>query len=252
MPTDHFDLIDRQFGSNAQSYVTSMVHAQGKDLARIAAIAQTYRPTRALDLGAGGGHVSYAVAPHVREVVACDLSAQMIEQIAREAEQRNLPTIRTQVAAAEDLPFADDSFDFLACRFSTHHWHDAEQGIREARRVLSPGAVAVFSDVAAPALPLADTFLQAVELLRDLSHVRDYTALQWTAMLEGAGFRVRTVTTGRLLMDFADWTGRMRTPPQRCAAIRTLQAAACREVAQHFKIEADGSFTIDTLLIEAD
>ncbi|MFK4873618.1 class I SAM-dependent methyltransferase [Novosphingobium sp. ZW T3_23] len=244
-------LVDGQFGSNASAYVTSKVHAEGTDLDRIAIRANEAQPRHALDLGAGGGHVSYAMARHASQVTACDLAPRMLAVIAAEAERRALANIVTQAAAAEALPFADDTFDFLACRFSTHHWRSAEAGLREARRVLTPGAPALFMDVIAPADPAADTHLQAVELLRDLSHVRDYSTAQWQEMLSSAGFSIVSTTPGRLRMDFADWTARMRTPPERIAAIRALQGAAGSEISSHFAIEADGSFTLDTLLIEA-
>ncbi|MDR3413945.1 MAG: SAM-dependent methyltransferase, partial [Formivibrio sp.] len=57
--------------------------------------------------------------------------------------------------------------------------------------------------------------------------------------------------SSRLRMDFAEWAARMRTPSVHCAAIRALQALAGAEVARHFAIEADGSFMIDVILIEA-
>jgi hypothetical protein len=43
----------------------------------------------------------------------------------------------------------------------------------------------------------------------------------------------------------------MSTPPEHVAAIRSLQQRASREVRDYFEIEADGSFTVDTMLIEA-
>ena len=70
-------------------------------------------------------------------------------------------------------------------------------------------------------------------------------------MLGQAGFAITGIRKGRLRMGFADWTARMRTTPDRAAAIRTLQTLASSEVARHFEIEQDGSFTIDTMLIEA-
>jgi SAM-dependent methyltransferase len=175
----------------------------------------------------------------------------MLAAVDAEAARRGIAHIVTIQAAAEALPFADGEFDFLACRFSTHHWGDAQAGLNEARRVLRPGAPAVFVDVIAPDLAAADTHLQAVEVLRDPSHGRDYRADEWEDMLGRAGFAIVARTPGRLRMDFATWTARMRTPPLHTAAIRALQQGAGAEVAAHFAMAADGSFTIDTMLIEA-
>lgn len=250
MTNRHDRLVQSQFGPGAKDYVTSAVHAQGADLARIAALAAAHAPTHALDLGCGGGHVAYAMAPYAARVTACDLSAEMLAAVKSEAARRGIGNIDTCRAAAEALPFADASFDFLACRFSTHHWRDAQAGLIEARRVLREGAVAVFADVIAPPMAAADTYLQAVELLRDASHGRDYRREEWLAMLEKAGFAIIAVAEGRLRMDFASWTTRMRTPTDRAQAIRNLQGQASTEVSDHFAIEGDGSFTIDTIVIE--
>lgn len=250
MTRNHDSLVQSQFGPGAADYIASAVHAHGADLQRIAAIAAAHTPAHALDLGCGGGHVAYAIAPHAGQVIACDLSPDMTAAVAAEAAKRGLANIKTCCAPAAVLPFADAAFDLLACRFSAHHWQDVPSGLSEARRVLRRGGVALFADVIAPPSAAADTHLQAVELLRDPSHVRDYSEAEWRAMLAQAGFSVSAVTKGRLRMDFADWTKRMRTPLDRAAAIRTLQSLAGSEVADHFDIEQDGSFTIDTLLIE--
>jgi len=252
MTHNHDSIVDHQFGPGAAAYVASAVHADGADLRRIAAIAAGVTPAHALDLGCGGGHVAYAMAPHAAQVTACDLSPAMLAAVTAEAARRGIGHIATAHAAAEALPFADGTFDLLACRFSAHHWQDVAAGLAEARRVLRPGAQALFADVIAPPLAAADTHLQAVELLRDPSHVRDYTEAQWRAMLATAGFAVRAVSRGRLRMEFAEWTARMRTPADRAAAIRSLQGLASAEVSRHFAIEADGSFTIDTILLEAE
>jgi ubiquinone/menaquinone biosynthesis C-methylase UbiE len=251
MMTPHNSLVGKQFGVAAADYVTSTVHAEGPDLRRIAEVAAAHAPRRALDLGCGGGHVAYALAPHCGEVIASDLSAEMTAAVAAEAARRGLGNIHTVTAPAEALGFPDQSFDLLACRFTVHHWRDAAAGLREARRVLRRGAPALFADVIAPDLAAADTHLQAAELLRDPSHGRDYRLGEWRTMLEQSGFKITAITTGQLRMDFADWTARMRTTPERVAAIRALQTLASDEVAHHFAIEADGSFTIDTALIEA-
>ena len=81
MKSAHDSNVAGQFGPRAKAYVESAVHSQGADLARIADIAAAARPARAIDLGCGGGHVTYAMAPHARETVACDLSADMLSAV---------------------------------------------------------------------------------------------------------------------------------------------------------------------------
>jgi hypothetical protein len=60
--------------------------------------------------------------------------------------------------------------------------------LREMRRVIKPQGTLVIIDVVALESPLCDTLLQTVEILRDASHVRDYRASEWSAMLQQAGF----------------------------------------------------------------
>jgi hypothetical protein len=125
-------------------------------------------------------------------------------------------------------------------------------GIAEARRVVKTGGKAAFIDITAPPEPALDTFLQSVELLRDASHVRDYTDAQWSAVLDAAGFRITRSVKRRLRMEFASWIARMQTPPLRRDAIRSLQDGASAQVATYFAFEPDGSFAIDSLAIEAE
>jgi len=250
MNRDHQSVVDRQFGPQATAYVRSETHATGPDLDRIEAVARAHPGGAMLDLGCGGGHVSYRAAPHVGSVVACDLSPEMLAAVAAEAERRGLATIATCQAAAERLPFADAAFDLLACRLTAHHWLDLDAGLREARRVLKPGAPALFMDVVAPAHPLVDTHLQTIELLRDPSHVRDYRIDEWTAALGRAGFALESVATHRLPLAFEPWIARMRTAEAHVTAILSLQHGASDQVREALAITPDGSFTIEVATFE--
>tara|TARA_R110001599_G_scaffold64023_6_gene179802 strand:+ start:7441 stop:8265 length:825 start_codon:yes stop_codon:yes gene_type:complete len=248
-------LAEQQFGSTAASYLTSAVHAQGADLAALKKIMSDtasagIAPT-VLDLGCGGGHVSFAVAPLASSVVACDLSAKMLDVVAAAALQRNLSNIQIKCAAAETLPFADASFDIVITRFSAHHWSDVPAGLREMYRVLRANGVLVVIDIVAPETPLLDTSLQAVELLRDASHVRDYRTTEWVAMLSTAGFEPQQKSSWKLKMVFDEWIARMRTPPEREVAIRHLLRSAPEEVRAYFLVEDDDSFSIDATMFEA-
>lgn len=250
MQRDHKNVVEAQFGPQAKAYVESAVHSQGPDLQALEAIIREARPAHALDLGCGGGHVSYLMARHAKRVTASDLSKDMLAAVAVSARERGLANIETAEAPAEHLPFADGSFDFLACRYSAHHWREFEAGLRQARRVLKSGGTAVFMDAFAPGVALFDTHLQAVELLRDTSHCRDYSVAEWSFGLGRAGFALVGSRTWRIRMDYPVWIARMRTPEENARAIRALQKAASAETKAHFSIEDDGSFMLDVGLFE--
>src|SRR5215831_19425507 len=227
-------LVTRQFGPRAADYLASAVHASGEDLQQLAAIVAGAKTARLLDLGCGAGHVSFAVAPAVAEVVAYDLSADMLAVVAESAEARGLRNIVTQQGGVERLPFADASFDVVMSRFSAHHWLSFSAGLTEARRVLKPSGRAAFVDCVAPDSAVCDSFLQAIELQRDTSHVRDYSADEWRRALTAAGMRPGKTTRRRLRLDFASWVARMRTPPVFVEAIRALQREMAADVTGHF------------------
>lgn len=246
----HDALVTGQFGPRANAYVESVVHARGEDLAALDAVVKKAAPAQALDMGSGGGHVAYLLARHAKSVAAVDLSAEMLAAVADTAKAKGLANIEIHRASVERLPFADDSFDLVASRYSAHHWHDFDGGLKEARRVVKPGAPVILMDVFTPGVALLDTHLQSVELLRDTSHVRNYTMAEWTQALARAGLTLKNAYTWRLYLEFDSWIARMRTPEVFARAIRALQAGASKEVRDHFAIKEDGSFTIDTMMLE--
>ena len=248
----HDSAVADQFGPRAEAYVASPVHARGEDLDEFARLIGRRPEARALDLGAGGGHLAFALAPLTKSVVAYDLSPAMVEAVAGEAGRRGLANIEPRQGSVEALPWPDAAFDIVATRYSAHHWRNVGAGLREARRALKPGGLAAFMDVVAPSDPLLDTWLQSLELLRDPSHVRNYSVDGWETMIKAAGFRPTHVSLYRIRLEFASWVARMNTPPTFVAAIRALQQKADQDFARHFGLEADGSFMLDTMLMVAE
>ena len=248
---NHDATVLEQYDSRAEAYLTSAVHAAGADLERMADLIGHRPDAVALDMGCGGGHVAFRLAGQVGKVVAYDLSAPMLETVAGEARKRGLANLVTKQGAAEALPCPDASFDVVATRYSAHHWGAFRDGLAQMRRVVRPGGLAVFMDVVSPGVPLLDTWLQTLELLRDPSHVRNASVEEWKTTLAAVGFAVDDVVTYRLRLEFGPWIARMRTPDVHVTAIRSLQARAASEVRDYFEIGEDGSFTVDTALIAA-
>lgn len=247
----HHDNVEKQFGSQASAYLSSAVHASGRDLQRLAERLADFPQAHVLDMGCGAGHASFAAAGRVAQVTAYDLSSQMLEVVAQAARDKGFANIVTQQGYAESLPFADASFDVAISRYSAHHWHDVGQALREVKRVLKPGGVMIIMDVMSPGHPVRDVWLQTVEALRDTSHVRNYSSGEWLTMASEAGLVINHLLTDRLPLEFSSWVARMRTPAALTEAIRLYQESASAEVKAYFALQQDGSFTSDTIMFEA-
>jgi ubiquinone/menaquinone biosynthesis C-methylase UbiE len=247
--TDGKTMVREVFSAAAANYSVSTVHARGPDLARMVAAGETTGRERLLDAGSGAGHTALAFAPHVAQVVALDLSEAMLAQGARLAAERGLTNIDFRTGDVEQLPFASGEFDLAASRYSAHHWPHPQQALAELHRVLRPGGRFLLGDIISYDDFTCDTYLQAIELLRDPSHVRDHTLRQWLGMLTDAGFDAEEVFTFPVRLDFSDWVGRVATPPEDVAALRNLLDGAPQEVRAILAVEVDHSFTLQGAVI---
>jgi len=247
----HHDHVEKQFGSQASAYLTSAVHAYGRDLQQLRARLAECPGAQVLDLGCGAGHASFTAAEVVAQVTAYDLSAQMLEVVENAAREKGLTNVNTRQGYAEALPFADASFEVVISRYSAHHWHDVGQALREVKRVLKPGGTVIVMDVMSPGHPMRNIWLQTVEALRDTSHVQNYSSGEWLSMMTEAGLISRMLTTDRLVLEFASWVARMRTPQPLCEAIRLYQQSASHDVQRYYELREDGSFTSDIIMVEA-
>jgi ubiquinone/menaquinone biosynthesis C-methylase UbiE len=241
-----------QFGTSAANYLTSPVHATGTDLERLKKVAVQQQPARALDLGCGAGHASFALARGgARRITAYDPSSDMLAVVAREAATRGHHGIETCVGGAEVLPVESNTFDLVVTRYSAHHWADLPRALAECARVTAPGGRLVVIDVIAPETPLFDTCLQVIEFLRDASHVRDYRVSEWAAMQRAAGFAEPTVTSWKLPIEFRSWIARIGTPAPRAAALQAVFAELPSEVLEYFQVGPEFSFVTDSAWLEA-
>lgn len=247
--TDHKQVVDRQFGEQANAYLSSVVHAQGDEFKLLQEAVSKQTHANVLDLGCGAGHVSFQVAPFVNKVIAYDLSGSMLEVVAKASQEKQLKNIETAQGVAESLPFDDNSFDFVFSRYSAHHWQDLGIALREVKRVLKPSGIAAFIDVVSPEQPLLDTYLQTVEVLRDTSHVRDYSVAEWIRQMGEAGLLVTKHHKQKLRLEFNSWVTRMRTPDVYKSAILSLQQSMAQEVRDYFEIDKQGSFSTDVVVV---
>lgn len=250
---DNNQQVQNQFGVSANLYRTSRVHAKGDDLKTIAELVANHgQKNLALDVGCGAGHTTMAVAPYVDEIIAFDLTENMLLEVQSLAEENGISNVSTKQGTVETLPFEDNHFDIIVTRYSAHHWTKPIKAIAECYRVLKPGGLFIVSDVLGYESPQTDTILQAIELLRDKSHVRDYNLSEWQRMLSEAGFAVSVESHWQIDLIFVDWLKRMHVPEQKAAIIRTIFSEVSDDIREIFHLDDNYNFDLQGSLFKAE
>jgi SAM-dependent methyltransferase len=123
-------------------------------------------PSRVLEIAAGTGVVTRALAftlPESVSIVATDLNQAMLDHASKVGTQR---PVEWRQADAMQLPFQDGTFDAVVCQFGVIFFPDKRAAFSEARRVLRPGGIFVFSVCdRIEENEFADTLTRALEAL---------------------------------------------------------------------------------------
>ncbi|WP_162128429.1 class I SAM-dependent methyltransferase [Flavobacterium phycosphaerae] len=94
-----------------------------------------------LDIAAGTGEPGLSIATKVTngKVIITDLSEDMLAIARENAMLRGITNIETQACDVCELPFADNTFDAISCRFGFMFFPDMLLAAKEMARVLKPG-----------------------------------------------------------------------------------------------------------------
>jgi ubiquinone/menaquinone biosynthesis C-methylase UbiE len=115
------------------------------------------------------------------------------------------------------LPFADDSFDVVACRVAAHHFEDVRAAVAEMARVSGDRVLVVDN------LHL-DERAEEADRVRDPSHVRNYTEDEWRALFAGAALRVEDVRRFDKRIELEPWLERAGCSGEEAERVRSLLA----------------------------
>lgn len=245
-----------QFSATRLAYVTSRAHASGADLSQLVAWAEGGPGTSLLDIATGGGHAALALSSIYERVVATDLTPPMLDAARAFVQGQGAANVSFELADAEALPFASDSFDAVSCRIAAHHFPDPGHFVREAARVLKADGLFLFEDSIVPDEPRLAASLNTIERLRDPSHQRSLTRTEWVESVERAGLLIEARSIDSMRHDLTDWMDRSRTP----AGKRQEIDYAFRDTGQagieafHIEFTPDGtvvSFADEKLLLKA-
>jgi ubiquinone/menaquinone biosynthesis C-methylase UbiE len=197
-----------QFGAVAEKYLTSTTHGNEAALTMCIEVANP-QGGAVLDVGTGAGHVAYAFAPRASRVVASDPTREMLEIVAREAQNRGLDNIETVETYAENLPFQDGEFEGVTCRLAAHHFEDRAKFVAESFRVLQPGGWFFLEDTIGIPDDASDAALHEIESLRDPSHGRNIRSSEWVDLIQAAGFGIEFQEESSFPQNAFGWLDRM-------------------------------------------
>jgi ubiquinone/menaquinone biosynthesis C-methylase UbiE len=188
------------WSERAQLYRESEAHREGEDLDLV--VKWSAGAENALDVATGGGHVARRLREAGINVVTVDPAPGMQADV---------------LGSAEDLPFAPDSFDVVACRVAAHHFEDIEKAVAEMVRV-SRDRVIVVDNL------FLDDRAEEADRLRDPSHVRNYTEAEWRELSEAAGLRIGELKRMPKPIEVEPWLERAGTPDADAETVRELLA----------------------------
>jgi ubiquinone/menaquinone biosynthesis C-methylase UbiE len=160
---------------------------------------------RVLDVAAGTGHLSRAIAPHVREVAAIDITPEMLSYAREETARRSSDTISFVEGSAEQLPYETGCFDLVVSRLAIHHFENPIIQLREMVRVCKSNHIIGIIDLLAPEDDRVAESYNDLERLRDPSHTMALSKRQMKKLLSGAGIAVERMETRDVEVDFLRW-----------------------------------------------
>jgi SAM-dependent methyltransferase len=167
-----------------------------------------------LDVAGGTGALAAALAGRVAEVTVSDISEPMLAHVRAPA--------RAVVARAEQLPFADSSFDLVACIRALHHVDSPTRALDEMARVLRPGGRIVIEDFLADPDPDRARRWEEIERLRDHDHRRLLGAGEARSRLLAQGLAVDAEEQWVEDRTVAEWLGLAETQGEAAKRVREL------------------------------
>jgi SAM-dependent methyltransferase len=232
--------IREQFGRAPIEYSTSPSHSDPIMLQRMSNLLELMSSDWALDIATGSGHTAMQLAQNFSQVVAFDITPEMLRETRANAVARAKENVRPVLGDVVSLPFSDGAFDVVTCRIAPHHFPNLDACLQETARVLRPQGKFYVLDCSSPDDPEALAFIDEIEKLRDPSHVALYPPQQWLKSLAAVALNVKNIKLLPRRYDLFSWLDRARTTERARHLIFRKIARRAPRLAEFFLADLDG------------
>jgi ubiquinone/menaquinone biosynthesis C-methylase UbiE len=223
---DHLKRVTEEFARQADTFDLWAEKSDDQVVARFRTALGDAGRGHLLDVACGPGVVTAAIAPAAASVVALDATDEMLEKARARCARAKLTNVLFRCGDAEHLPFDEAQFDGLVTRLAVHHFADPQRALTEMFRVLRPGGTAAIVDVVSSEEREESNLQNAIERLRDPSHVRMLRATELDACVAGAGFCNLVEATWDKEREFEEWMGIVNDPARAQPLYTVVRALA--------------------------
>src|SRR5690606_32076811 len=148
--------VEQMFDNISEKYdLLNRILSMGIDVSwrkKVVKSVQKENPSTILDIATGTGDLAISMAQATQaKITGFDLSAGMLEVGKKKIAEQNLNNrIEMIQGDAENMPFADNSFDVITVAFGVRNFENLEKGLNEIYRVLKPGGKFIILEFSQP------------------------------------------------------------------------------------------------------
>lgn len=253
--------VRRQFGKQADAYSRGSIFTDRNHLFEIVKRSGANTDHTVLDIATGAGFLAFEFAKNAGSVIGVDITRNMLVHARDKGttpDALDTPgpeNIEFLLSDVESLPFADNTFDIVACRFAFHHFPDPKKALSEMKRVCRNKGRIVLVDGTSSEVHDKSQFHNHIEKLRDPSHVRIYQLSEMQDMLSDIGAVVTDTKHWDIPQDFNDWIERSGVDEDKTKIIEDMMFTSAQGDTTGLRVRIENgkpNFTYDTVILVAE
>ncbi|SNQ60604.1 class I SAM-dependent methyltransferase [Candidatus Methanoperedens nitratireducens] len=245
----------QQFGRQAEAYSKGNIFVDGVHLSEAVKRSGVTKNDRVLDIATGAGFLALDFAKRAGTVIGCDITLNMLLHAREKQKDSGLENTEFLLSDVESLPFENETFNIVSCRFAFHHFPEPVKALQEMKRVCKTRGRIVLVDGVSSEDREKSLFHNRIEKLRDPSHVRIYMRSEMEQMFNEIGATITNLTHWDIPQDFDDWMRRAGTGEKETKIIKGLMEESIKGDSTGLRVNLeDGKlgFTYDTIILVAE